>query len=263
MESPHSRQISVSGRLVIEGQLPDPRSAPSSENASVPPLPPRWTYRFARVCLKYLKSSLEIAGIAIALALVILTLLTLKQIKRQADLAQKQLTESIALFRTDERAWMGFSFMGGNLGLTIGQSFLVPTELLNSGKTPARQIMGDIVVRVIAKGETLDFDYTPGHGNTAYQINAGTIFPNGTIKESFEGLVHGRKEALILTKPILDDIIGLRAFIVVYGDITYIDIFGASHWTHYCRYVTAPALISEQCTKYNDTDHDEAPLPSR
>ena len=195
MESPHSRQISVSGRLVIEGQLPDPRSAPSSENASVPPLPPRWTHRFARVCLKYLKSSLEIAGIAIALALVILTLLTLKQIKRQADLAQKQLTESIALFRTDERAWMGFSFMGGNLGLTIGQSFLVPTELLNSGKTPARQIMGDIVVRVIAKGETLDFDYTPGHGNTAYQINAGTIFPKGTIKEFFEGLVHGRKEA--------------------------------------------------------------------
>lgn len=201
---------------------------------------------------------------AIALALVILTLLTLKQIKRQADLAQKQLTESIALFRTDERAWMGFSFMGGNLGLTIGQSFLVPTELLNSGKTPARQIMGDIVVRVIAKGETLDFDYTPGHGNTAYQINAGTIFPKGTIKESFEGLVHGRKEASFDTyKTHIRRIIGLRAFIAVYGDITYIDIFGASHWTHYCRYVTAPALISEQCTKYNDTDHDEAPLPSR
>jgi hypothetical protein len=106
-------------------------------------------------------------------------------------------------------------------------------------------------------GEALDFDYSPGHGNTAYLINAGTIFPNGTIKESFEALVHGKKEALILTKPIIDDIVAPRAFVVVYGDISYVDIFGANHWTHYCRYVTAPSLISEQCIKYNDSDHDE------
>jgi hypothetical protein len=95
------------------------------------------------------------------------------------------------------------------------------------------------------------------HGNTLYFIHGGTIFPNGKIEESFEALAHGKKESLILTRMIMDDILSLRSFVVVYGDVTYSDIFGVQHWTHYCRYVTAPSLISEQCERYNDADQNK------
>src|ERR1700720_3080413 len=43
METPQPRQMSVSGRLVIEGQLPAPSSA-GSENAPAPPSPPWWKF---------------------------------------------------------------------------------------------------------------------------------------------------------------------------------------------------------------------------
>jgi hypothetical protein len=157
-------------------------------------------------------------------------------------------------FKRDERAWMAFKFLEGNLTLTIGQSFLVPTELVNTGKTPAKNVHGNIVVGVFKKGERLNFDYSPGHAN--YKINAGTIFPSGRIAESFEAIQHGqeRAEAIIFTAPLKDDIFSGESVIVVHGRIVYDDIFGAEHRTTYCRYVLHPELISEDCTRYNDTE---------
>jgi hypothetical protein len=157
-------------------------------------------------------------------------------------------------FKRDEQAWMAFKFSEGSLTLTIGQLFLVPTELVNTGKTPAKNVHGNIVVGVFKKGEHLNFDYSPGHAN--YKIAAGTIFPGGKIMESFEAIQHGqeRAEAIVFNAPLRDDIFNGQSFIVVHGRIVYNDIFGAEHWTTYCRYVLHPELISEDCTRYNDTD---------
>lgn len=214
--------------------------------------------RLQKSRIDLVRLALEGIGVIAAITAVIYTFQTLNQVQRQANAAERSLKTSIESFRIDERAWIGFSFSEGNITFTQGKSFSVPTELINTGKTPARRIAGHVIVRVVTKGEPLDFDYTPGRVNTAYLINAGTIFPGGAgIKESFEALAHGRKEALILTKPIMDDILAARSFVVVYGDITYVDIFGIDHWTYYCRYVTAPSLISEQCIKYNDTDNNK------
>lgn len=157
-------------------------------------------------------------------------------------------------FRRDERSWMAFKFVEGNMTFTIGKPFLVPTEITNTGKTPAKNVHGNIVVGILKKGEHLDFIYTPGHAN--YAVTAGTIFPNGKIVESFEAIKHGqeRAEAIIFTAPLKDEIFSGQSFIVVHGRIAYNDIFGIEHWTTYCRYVLHPELISEECIRYNDTD---------
>src|SRR3984893_10945260 len=149
-------------------------------------------------------------------------------------------------FRRDERAWMAFSFAAGNLTFTIGKTFLVPTDLLNTGKTTAKNGEGNIVVQMVETGEDLAFSYTPGHAN--YRVQAGTIFPGGHITESFEGIRHGtdQAEAIVITKPLFQDIISGRSLVVVHGKITYRDVFGTEHWTTYCRYVTNPSLISEE-----------------
>ena len=179
------------------------------------------------------------------------------ELQKSAKAARDSVTNADSNFRQDERAWMAFKFMEGNLTLTIGKSFLVPTELVNTGKTPAKNVHGNIVVGVFKKGETLDFTYTLGHAN--YGIRAGTIFPTGKIMESFEGIKHGRKQAepIIFTAPLKDELFNAHSFIIVHGKIIYDDIFGIEHWTTYCRYVLHPELISEQCTRYNDTDDNK------
>jgi hypothetical protein len=171
-------------------------------------------------------------------------------------IAAKGVADADRNFRRDERAWVAFEFTGEKLTVTLNKPFLVPTKLINVGKTPAKKVEGEIVVAVFKKGEPLSFDYTPGNRNWHYEIHAGAIFPNGSITESFEGRRHGidKSEAELITKPILDDIGAARSFIIVHGIITYWDIFGTEHRTTYCRYVTGPNLISDQCTRYNDTD---------
>jgi len=151
-------------------------------------------------------------------------------------------------FTVDERAWMAFKFVEGNITFTFDKSFLVPTELINVGKTPAKNVHGNIVVGVFKKGEDLDFSYTSGHAS--YRVMAGTIFPNGQIVESFEAIKHGQEhaESIIFTTQLKDELFSGQSFLIVHGKIVYNDVFGTEHWTTYCRYVLHPELISEQCT---------------
>ena len=178
------------------------------------------------------------------------------EMRKTTKATQQSVADADRNFRRDERAWIAFAFVGGNIQLTVGKSFFVTTQVLNTGKTPAKNVEGNIAVRVVKKGEHLEFVYTPGHAN--YRVVGGTIFPNGSITQSFEGIQHGpeKAEAIVITKTLLQEIVSSESFIVVYGKLTYTDIFGAPHWTTYCRYVTNPSLISEECTRYNNTDED-------
>jgi hypothetical protein len=183
--------------------------------------------------------------------------------KRANEISRQGVADADRNFKRDERAWMAFEFVGGNVTFTIDKPFLIPTKTLNSGKTPAKNVRGNVVVGVFKKGEPLDFDYTPGHRNANYRIEAGTIFPNGFIDESFQGMRTGKNgmaEAILLHKPLWEEIRTGQSFIIVHGKITYQDVFGTEHWTTYCRYVTNPSFISDECTRFNDTDDNELGL---
>ena len=175
----------------------------------------------------------------------------------QLHTMREQTKASVVAFQTDERAWIGFKFMEGPITFTLGKSFLVPTQLINTGKTPAKDVHGNIVVGVFKKVESLDFTYSPGHAH--YFVQAGTIFPNGTITESFEGIQHDidKAEAIILTPSLRGELFSGESLLIVYGRMDYSDIFGVKHWTTYCRYVLHPERISDQCTRYNDTDSNQ------
>ena len=154
-------------------------------------------------------------------------------------------------FKMDERAWMGFSFAEGNLTLTLNKSFLVPTELVNTGKTPAQNVHGDIVVGVFGRVNRLTSPMAQDTRTTAWRRER--FFPGGKIVESFEAIRHGQRKAepIIFTAPVKDEIFSGGSFIVVRGRIEYNDIFGTEHWTTYCRYILHPELISDECTRYN------------
>jgi hypothetical protein len=198
----------------------------------------------------------QIGSLAVLFIYAVVTTLIWRANTRVAEDTHQSVVNADRNFRIDERAWMAFKFMEGNLTLTLDKSFLVPTELVNVGKTPAKNVHGNIVVGVFKKGEPLDFTYTQGHAN--YGVQAGTIFPTGKIDESFEAIRHGPKNAepIIFTALLKDELFNAKSFIVVHGKITYNDVFGKEHWTTYCRYVFHPDLISEECTRYNDTDNN-------
>jgi hypothetical protein len=147
-------------------------------------------------------------------------------------------------FRIDERAWIGFTLAGDHITFTLGKPFLVPTEILNTGKTPARDVEGNVAVRIVEKDASIDFSYAPGHAN--YRIHGGTLFPGGKIIESFEGIQHGAENAepIIITKPLGQKIMNAQSFVIIHGRITYQDEFGTEHWTTFCRNVTDPSAIS-------------------
>jgi len=199
----------------------------------------------------------EAFGLLVLIVYTIATIAIWRANKQSADAATRSTANADRSFRQDERAWMAFKFAEGSLTLTIGKPFLVPTELTNVGKTPAKNVRGNIVVGVFKKGESLDFTYTSGHAN--YGIRAGTMFPTGKIIESFEAIKHGKEHAepIIFTPPLKDELFSAQSFLIVHGRIAYNDIFGTEHWTTYCRYVLHPELISEECTRYNDTDDNQ------
>jgi len=144
----------------------------------------------------------EIATLLIFFIYATFTILIWCANKRVAEDTHRSVVNADRNFRTDERAWMAFKFAEGSLTFTLGKSFLVPTELVNVGKTPAKNVSGKIVVGVYEKGEPLDFTYSPGHAS--YGIHAGTMFPTGKIVESFEAIKHGQEHAepIIFTAPL-------------------------------------------------------------
>jgi len=179
----------------------------------------------------------------------------LSEMKKTTTTTQQAVADAELNFRREERAWVGFSFVPGSITFTVGQPFFVPTLLINTGKTPARNVEGNIVVGVFERGEPLEFTYTPGHAS--YRIAAGTLFPNGSITESFQAMRHGEAhaEAIVIDKP-LSDLLSSTKLVIVHGKITYSDIFGIQHWTRYCRVVSNPSLIPDDCVRYNETDEN-------
>jgi hypothetical protein len=180
----------------------------------------------------------------------------LGEMRKTTKATQQSVTDAQLNFRRDERAWMGFSFVPGTITFTVGKSFFVPTLLINTGKTPAKNVEGNIVVGIFERGKPLDFAYTSGHTN--YRIAAGTIFPNGSITESFQAIRHGETsaEAIVIDKPLLGELLNSTKLVIVHGKVTYEDIFGVQHWTRYCRVVSNPSLIPNDCMRYNETDEN-------
>jgi hypothetical protein len=198
----------------------------------------------------------EGGGLVIASVLAIANIGLWIVTNKAANATRQSVTNADTNFRTDERAWIGVG-IGGTVTFTIDQPFLVPVKTSNSGKTPAQDVHGNVVVGVFEKGRALNFDYSSGHHNANYGIRSGTLFPGGFVEESFQGVRtgdNGKPETILLHKASYDAVQGGQAFVIVHGIIFYNDIFGIEHWTTFCRYVTNPSFIDKQCTEHNATD---------
>jgi len=83
----------------------------------------------------------------------------------------------------DQRAWV--SVVVPNSFPLDGSSILAPIQIANTGKTPAKDVEGDIVATVLKKGEEPSFDFSTGH--PLNKLYAGAIFPNAPINIFIHG----------------------------------------------------------------------------
>jgi hypothetical protein len=169
-------------------------------------------------------------------------------------------------FRRDERAWITASLKP--FQWVVDSPVLFPGEMINTGKTPASNADMLASATVLGKDEIPEFTYTRGTGHPFVTAYSKAFFPNTPAVE-FEipafkkGTTQG--ENIVLTKDLLSRINNGEYFIVVHGQITYSDIFGISHWFHFCNSLPAytvrsgeqePALITA-CEQRNRMDSNE------
>jgi hypothetical protein len=148
-------------------------------------------------------------------------------------------------FRVDERAWLGVTTAPNYTTDTNGK-LVVLAELQNFGKTPARIVEGKAISTIWKQGEEPDFfaEINPPYTALHYPV----FFP--TVKAPLPlPVIHYFADQPVPVSP--QEIADGKSYVIVYGQLTFNDIFGEAHWTHFC--VSYP-IPTKNCVQYNDTD---------
>jgi hypothetical protein len=144
METPQPPQVSVSGRIIVEGHLPVSSSSASPENAPAPPPPPSWKWwRWPSAPVSVIAS---LATVILAAATALLALVS-----------YWQLTDSHAALVAANRAWVGAAHgIIGGVPRTVGaDNITVDVMLTNTGREPAINAGIDLLF------DTVDVNATP------------------------------------------------------------------------------------------------------
>ena len=158
----------------------------------------------------------------------------------------------------DQRAWLNVSY--GNYRYTIGQPFSTVLQVLDTGRTPARNVKGTVVVHLLKVGEKPAFTYD--HGES---VETGTMFPN--VSQAViswlipTSIPWGQPvKPMLITGPIFQDLKSGKSYILVYGKLTYDSAFGANHFFQFCATSGAVQFAEpKECIEYNDVDNNEEP----
>jgi hypothetical protein len=184
----------------------------------------------------------------------------LQQMVKTTTATKEAITDSDRNFRIDERAWIEIQVPNIDFRReTIGKIFVVPIEIINTGKTPARNIQIKGVVSIVRNRSGL-VDLPSGditHGYSLMRI--GIMQPNQSIKDwSLAALdTDGVSKPVTTTQAIRDHVMDASYSVVVHGRVIYEDAFGGEHWLTFCHNSNGLIGGSPQCFEYNNFDRDE------
>jgi hypothetical protein len=215
METPRAPQISVSGRILIEGQLPAPSGA-TSENAPVHP-PPSWWKFWRRSWWEDHQRLTAYATLLLAFGTIVLATFSLIQICDFRDQERRQLRAYViaksARFARDEAGKLKF----GLVSAAGAKELLIYYDVSNEGITPAYDVFRLVDVEY-PFNKTFNFNYTDG--TAAYlskQQIFGPIRTRGFTQEQIDMIMSGKGPPFVFA-----------------GKITYRDIFGDTWPTNFC-----------------------------
>ena len=142
------------------------------------------------------------------------------------------LDASVEAFRLDQRAWLTVLWEFPEIPIPDGL-MKTTAKIANTGKTPALNVTGNVTLTMLNAGTSPDFENTCG---LAQHVERGTIFSNNSQSVLLVVLVRIENSKPC---PIPDNnssyLGGPAGFLVLYGKITYTDVFGKAHWMQFCR----------------------------
>lgn len=149
--------------------------------------------------------------------------------------------------KLDQRAWMGITHIVATG--EIGKPKSISIGFKNTGKTPAKYVNTIMTVDVIKWDAEPDFANIKHSHTDSREI----VAPQQPITNTYDFTEHPEKQ--ISDTQTLGIISGSMR-VVVYGIVTYEDIFGIHHWIKYCSSLTGDGKTFSYYHKHNDTDND-------
>jgi len=187
----------------------------------------------------------------------------------QARIYSSQLDE----MRIDQRAWLGVKFVP--VQPTLNSPFTWPLIINNSGKTPAKNIRGMVIIRYLPVDAPIDFrtiEEMRAAGVKQIQTTplwmrfvTGVLFPNDpTTVNQFtyaQGLAN-KSQKDIWDSALQDQYAKGEIYIEMNGRFDYDDAAGNSHWTQICNILTAPGQVvpletSKACVAHSNIDDNK------
>jgi hypothetical protein len=153
------------------------------------------------------------------------------------------LKASIEASRTDQRAWVGFE--NAQVNVHAGNQSRFSVNVKNTGKTPALHVSLQYFIKNVERGQALQFTYK---GITTVP-SRGMLAPNGIFSVI---LTNAEPDAAEMNRIRTEE-----KHVYFYGRLTYNDIFGRSHWTTFCTYMSQEGNAMVSCSEYNNTDDEE------
>jgi hypothetical protein len=157
------------------------------------------------------------------------------------------LKTTIDNFHQEQRAWVGTAYFNGFPELN--EVLRTKVGIKNTGRTPARNVIAYQVFDPLSIGQKLTFT----NEKKATPERMATINPE-VVDESMMDQIYGKK----VDQPHLDSF--SKYDVYVHGKITYLDIFGVSHWTTYCvQMLLTPPKTYKFCDEHNDEGDGKPP----
>lgn len=226
---------------------------------------------------RYIKRALYIIGIFAGVGYTLLTWnIWLEQISatnagaKQAEYSRKSLNETIKQTRREYRAWVTATIAAG-ASFDSGQPMVIPIRIANAGKTAAKDVSGDIALYVMSKGENPVFLYGEEGSKSrypSYHYSARIIMQGDVQDNPLVVTQHGKQGTgnLIWSKELQAKFETRDLWLIVYGRLTYRDIFRTEHWQTFCYMPRNPSLTiggtgnkrehvgNDACERYEDMD---------
>jgi hypothetical protein len=202
----------------------------------------------------------EKAAVLIAGGLLIVNIFLLCSTKKAADAAAKAAGIADATLKSTDksnwrvqRAWLVVS---ANRTINFSGPVTMDIYLDNLGITEARKLDGFMAIKVVKKGEIPNL--SEKGWKTGIAINLLVPKFHKTIQiGAYKGTTDTGRQPL-LTTDIANGLKDGSVSLLIYGTLSYFDVWKIQHWTKFCDSLGAYNQSSPNpCADYTDTDQNE------
>jgi hypothetical protein len=251
-------QQAAAGILVLEEEEVAQNEAKASERTthqnSVRKSSPRWWMRFGH----YVADKSSFTDWCIAAFTLVLAGVAIYQYRVMGS--------QLAVMRNDERAWVEVKPLATNervpaVEVVAGKPVFFPIKVVNTGKTPAKQVRLTLAIEIPASSNEANFDCVQKGVCLSHVEVWGMMSPGDSDEIITPRFLDTSNPSLVATDAEATAWEEERAYVAIYGVISYVDVYNTRHWTNFCYWQNNPSarrtgFSAVKCTGYNTVDNN-------